>query len=86
MDRSKSLYVADWEIMYKIPNERHEFFYAKNCTESKAWYRFEAEVPRELRGRSLHIVEYTDHPKKHEDWEKEAEWNHPFKCYPDKAA
>ena len=86
MDRSKSLYVADWEIMYKQPNERHEFFYAKNCTESKAWYRFEAEVPRELRGRSLHIVEYTDHPKKHEDWEKEAEWNHPFKCYQDKAA
>ena len=86
MDRSKSLYVADWEIMYKLPFERHEFYYASNCTESKAWYQFEKEVPRESRGRSLHIVEYTDHPDKYADWEKEAEWKHPFKSYPDRAA
>ncbi len=95
MDRSKSLYVADWEIMYKLPNKRHEFFYAENCTESKAWYRFEAEVPRELRGRSLHIVECTEHPSKRDEWwegsdhnqkEEPYTWKHPFKSYPDKAA
>tara|TARA_B100000700_G_C14966008_1_gene818873 strand:+ start:632 stop:892 length:261 start_codon:yes stop_codon:yes gene_type:complete len=86
MKGTKSLYVADWEIMYKQPNEHHEFFYAENCTENQAWYKFEKKIPREVRGRRLHIVEYRDNPDKYENWEKESEWKHPFKCYPDKAA
>tara|TARA_Y100001970_G_scaffold279357_1_gene386550 strand:+ start:2183 stop:2458 length:276 start_codon:yes stop_codon:yes gene_type:complete len=91
MDKTSDCYVADWEIMYKLPNERHEFFYAGNCTESGARYEFEKTIPTQFRGRTLHIVEYRGNPKSYlhfedESWEEESKWKHPFKSYPDKAA
>tara|TARA_B100000965_G_C19402581_1_gene673927 strand:- start:32 stop:301 length:270 start_codon:yes stop_codon:yes gene_type:complete len=89
MNKTSDCYLANWEIMYKLPNKRHEFFYAKNCTESGARHEFEKEVPAKYRGRTLHIVEYRGHPKSYfswNGWEEESDWNHPFKSSEDRAA
>jgi len=48
---------AYWTILYKKPNEPHEFFTAKKCTRSQAWIQFERAIPHQDRGRQLHIHE-----------------------------
>ncbi len=49
--------LAYWTVLYKKPNEHHEFFTSKKCTQNQAWTQFERSVPSQSRGRVIHIHE-----------------------------